>query len=321
MLTASQLGVVIAYVAMVVSNVLSTATKLFNGTDNAQIARENPTYLSPDGYILDLGLHLPLETFFVIYQALPRYANVSALGGKTRQWLTAAFLLNAVWLPIFSYHRWWLSFIVIVGYLSALYKTYEALGVHYGVADATTPVSLKVFAFTGISLNFAWVVVATLLNFTIVSRNSGIIVTKIASGNITADTSGAVAPFFKEALVGGNVDWAIAMGCVAAAISCYRAVRYADVPYSFVTSWALGGIYRMQTYANDSNFPAQGKSHDLATWALALSLVAATLGCWVWSEPSINMQAVEISKNSKDVVEPDNSLMRRLSAEGNPARV
>merc|ERR1711871_991730 len=135
--------------------------------------------------------------------------------------------------------------------------TYQALGVHYGAApDGTAPVSLKVFAFTGISLNFAWVVVATLLNFTIVSRNSGIIVTKIASGNITADTSGAVAPFFKEALVGGNVDWAIAMGCVAAAISCYRAVRYADVPYSFVTSWALGGIYRMQTYTNDSNFPA-----------------------------------------------------------------
>ena len=42
-------GVLVAYAVMVLSNYLSTATKLFNNTDNAQISRENPTTLSPDG--------------------------------------------------------------------------------------------------------------------------------------------------------------------------------------------------------------------------------------------------------------------------------
>lgn len=317
LISAPQLGVIVAYALMVVSNVLSTATKVFNGTDNAQIARENPTYLSPDGATFSIwGFIYLFETFFVIYQALPRFGAAAIFAdGKTRQWLTAAFLLNAIWLPIFSYHRWWLSLIVIVGYLYALHKTYAALGVQYGTTAA--PTSVKIFAFTGISLNFAWVVVATLLNFTIVSRNSGIIVTSITTGNITASTAGAVGPLFKYSMIGGNVDWAIAMGCVAAAIACYRALRFADVPYCFVTSWALAGIYRMQKFSSDENFPADGKSVDLATWALMLSLIVAAFGI-----VGLGKAIYEgYTSKTKNVAGTDNSLTRSLSTEGNPARV
>jgi len=320
MISGPQLGVIVAYTLMVVSNVLSTATKVFNNTDNAQIARENPTYLSPDGATFSVwGFIYLFETFFVVYQALPRFGAAGIFADcKVRQWLTAAFLLNAIWLPVFSYHRWWLSLIIIVGYLFALHKTYQALGVHYGddALTASTPTSVKVFAFTGISLNFAWVVVATLLNFTIVSRNSGIIVTSITTGNITASTAGAVGPLFKDALIGGNVDWAIAMGCVAAAIACYRAVCFADVPYSFVTSWALAGIYRMQMFADDGNFPAEGKSHDLATWALTLSLIVAFFGIIALGKAIYQIFTTKTKDGGTE-----NSLTRRLSADGNPARV
>ena len=317
MITAPQAAVVVAYAVMVVSNVLSTATKIFNGTDNAQIARQNPTYLSPDGATFSVwGFIYLFETFFVIYQCLPRFADARALGGKTRHWLSAAFLLNAMWLPIFSYHRWWLSFVVIVGYLFALHKTYEALGVHYGSdKEDSTPMSVKVCAFTGISLNFAWVVVATLLNFTIVARNSSIITTSISTGNITASTAGAIAPHFKEAVIGGNVDWAVAMGCVAAAIACYRAVRFADVPYAFVTSWALAGIYRMQAHANDENFPAMGKSHDLATWAIILSLTVGAFGLVGVG------RVVHASCKTPGAKTSHNSLTHALSQERNTARV
>jgi len=321
MITAPQVVVIAAYVLMVISNVLSTGTKIFNNTDNAQIARENPTYLSPDGATFSIwGFIYLFETFLVIYQALPRYSKTPVFAdGKVRQWLSAAFLLNAIWLPIFSYHRWWLSFIVIVGYLFALHKTYGALCVQYGSTSETSAhtTSVKVFAFTGISLNFAWVVVATLLNFTIVSRNSGIIVTNIVTGNITSTTAGSVGPLFEEAVIGGNVDWALAMGCVAAMISCYRAVRFADVPYSFVTSWALAGIYRMQMYATDANFPVEGKDHDLATWALVLSLIVAAFGFFGLGKAIYEGCTTKV----KDEVGTDNSLTRRLSSEGNLARV
>jgi hypothetical protein len=323
MITAPQAGVLVAYVLMVISNALSTATTVFNGTDNAQISRENPTYLSPDGATFSIwGFIYLFETFFVIYQALPRFADAAIFAdGKTRQWLATAFLVNAIWLPIFSYHRWWLSLIVIVGYLFALHKTYQALGVQYATSAAAakaTPTSVKVFAFTGISLNFAWVVVATLLNFTIVARNSGIIVTAVTTGNITATTAGTVGPLFQEAVIGGNVDWALAMGCVAAAIACYRAVLFADIPYSFVTSWALAGIYRMQMFADDKNFPVEGKSHDLATWALMLSLIVAAFGLFALGKAVYTgCKRTE----AKEAVDTGNSLTRRLSSEGNPARV
>ena len=45
----TKIGVLLAFLLMVFSNYLSTATKVFNNTDNAQISQENPTTLSPDG--------------------------------------------------------------------------------------------------------------------------------------------------------------------------------------------------------------------------------------------------------------------------------
>lgn len=314
MLSLSQSGVIAAYVLMIVMNALSTATTVFNNTDNGKISRENPTYLSPDGATFSIwGFIYLFETCFVIYQALPKYANAQGLGGETRMWLIAAFLVNSMWLPVFAYHLWWLSLVVILCYLGALAKTYESLGVEYGgKATAAT----KIFAFTGISLNFGWVVVASLLNFTIVSRNSGIIVTRIVQGNITKDTAGSVAPLFNQAIIGGNVDWAIAAGVCAAGIACYRAIRYSDIPYCFVTAWALGGIYRMQTYAGDRFFPEEGKSHDLATWALTLSLIVGVFGLFALAQAifkSLNAQQMG-DRNDDQEVEAGNSLTRSLSS-------
>ena len=299
---------------MIVMNALSSATTIFNNTDNGKISRENPTYLSPDGTTFSIwGLIYLFETCFVVYQALPKYANASELGGETRMWLITAFLVNSMWLPVFAYHLWWLSLLVILGYLGALAKTYESLDVRYGgEASAAT----KIFAFTGISLNFGWVVVASLLNFTIVSRNSGIIVTSIVNGNITKDTAGSVGPLFKEAVIGGNVDWAIAAGVCAAGIACFRAIRYSDIPYSFVTAWALGGIYRMQTYADDSFFPEEGKSHNLATWALTLSLIVGVFGLFALFQAifkSWNVEKIGDGVNDQGV-EAGHSLTRSLSS-------
>merc|ERR1712166_627389 len=192
----------------------------------------------------------------------------------TRHWLIAAFLFNAIWLPIFSFHRWWLALAVIVGYLLALYQTSVAMAINYG--DRKVPAHSQVCAMAGISLNMAWVVVATLLNFTIVSRNSNIITTVVTT-NITNTTSGAVFPF-EVATIGGNVDWAILCIVLASSIAMYRAWKYADVAYCFVTAWALGGIYRMQTFATDANYPLAGKSTDLASWALTFSLIVGAVG-------------------------------------------
>lgn len=181
---------------------------------------------------------------------------------KGRKWVILAFLLNAVWLPVFSFFRWWLALAIIAGYLYALYKSHEQLEINYG---SSADWHLKVFAFTGISLNFAWVVVATLLNVTVVARNSRIIYTPITAGVINA-TSGFDASA-GVAIIGGNVDWAVLCIVVASVFGIYRSVVNMDVPYTFVTAWELGGIYRMQTVASDARFPVAGMSQDLSRWA------------------------------------------------------
>ncbi len=51
---------------MIASNALSTASTVFNGTDNARISRENPTYLSPDGATFSIwGFIYLFETFTI----------------------------------------------------------------------------------------------------------------------------------------------------------------------------------------------------------------------------------------------------------------
>ena len=308
----ARISVVAAFGLMVVSNFLSTATKLLNNTDNAQISRENPTYLSPDGATFSIwGLIYLFEAILVVYQAFPS-SNAQVLGGSTRQWIVAAFIANAVWLPIFSYHRWFLSFAVIVGYLYSLYKTNLSMKINYGDNTNNVSAAVQTMAMVGISLNMAWVVVATLLNFTIVSRNSGIIITVVQEG-VTNTTAGTVTPF-TSAVVGGDVDWAILCIVIASLLAMYRAWTYADVPYSFVTAWALGGIYRMQTYASDENFPKYAKSTDLANWAITFSLLVGVGGLVALSKAVYRGCTTESVSGGM----VDAGLTRRLSGNNKP---
>lgn len=267
---AEQLVLGLSFLAMVASNVLSTATEAYNGTSNKVISDANPTYLTPDGMTFSVwGFIYAAEAALVVYQALPRHRHHPALV-PARRWVAVAFLLNAVWLPVFQWHRWFLALAVIVGYLYALHRSYGALRVDYGGCETW---QFKAAVFTGISFNFAWVVVATLLNFTVVARNSGVITTPVFAPSIVANTSGFVAP--GEAVVGGDVDWAVLCVCLASAIAVYRAIMTADVAYAFVTTWALAGIMRMQSVAQDTRFPAAALSPTMVSWAIAGMVVVA----------------------------------------------
>jgi hypothetical protein len=266
--------VILAFCLMVLSNVLSTATKVFNNTDNKEISDANPTYLSPDGTTFSIwGFIYLFEATLIIYQVIPKFKSAPGLNEESRKFIISAFLFNAIWLPVFQFYYWWLSLAIIVIYLASLWKAYDALGIHY--AGKAAPWHTKVFAHVGISLNLAWVCVATLLNITVVSRNSGIITTTIR--NVANTTSGALPDGSSSfnSVIGGNPDWAVLCICIACALAVYRSFRTVDIPYAFVTCWALGGIYRMQTTDNDSAFPVAGHSDLISRWAIGGIIVVA----------------------------------------------
>lgn len=217
--------VIITYVVMIVANVISSTSNLFNHTNNTHISNENPTTLTPDGITFSVWGPIYLFEFaLVIYQS---WSNTTFFNQQQRLWIALSFILNAAWLPVFAYEYWWLSLFIICGYWSTLTKAYQTLNIDYANQNN---IKDKCCAYTGISLNLAWVTVATLLNITIVFRNSKIVFTE--SNNT---------------IIGGNPDWAVACIVAAFAIATYRIVFTADIIYAGATAWALFGIYRKQT--------------------------------------------------------------------------
>lgn len=236
--------VVIAFVVMSISNIISTTSNLYNHTNNTKISKENPTALTPDGITFAIwGPIYLFELGTVVFQC---WKKGSLIKESTREWLAGAFTLNAVWLPLFAYEYWWLSLLVITAYAWTLVELYSwDLHIDYGNDKHWKD---KLWGYTGVSLNLAWVTVATLLNITIVFRNSRIVYTHSGTS-----------------IVGGNPDWAIACIVAASAIALYKLVHSADIPYGLATAWALFGIYRNQ----------EEEQHQ---WALvfAITLLAST---------------------------------------------
>lgn len=215
-----------AFVLMTASNIVSTTSTIYNNTNNTQISNENPTTLTPDGITFAIwGLIYLLEACTSVFQCWA--PDNTVFNDSSRRWLAMAFVLNAVWLPVFAYEYWWLSLLIISGYLVALVELYS-WHMHIDYADEN-PWHVKLFAYGGISVNLAWVTVATLLNITIVCRNSGIMM-------VTTH----------DEIVGGNPDWAVAAIVLAAVVAANRVVHNADILYGMATAWALFGIHRHQ---------------------------------------------------------------------------
>ena len=108
----------------------------------------------------------------------------------------------------------------IIAYGGALRQAYVHMRVDY---NGPARITDKIFGFAAVSMNLAWVAIATLLN--IVTTYDG------------------------KTLVGGNPDWAIACIVLATTVAFYHLLEHGDFVYAMTTAWALFGIYRMQTHA------------------------------------------------------------------------
>lgn len=249
------------FVVMIISNFLATR-KFFGGRDNKEISDEHPTILTPDGKTFAIwGLIYTMLMVTVIAQLFP---SGSAEGTLLREsswakldvrWsLIAAFLCNALWLPVFNNEWFKTAFIIIVFYLVFLLSAY--LNMVDGVPTNSFHYALLE---VGVSMNTSWIVIACLLNFLSCAGDLG----------------------WKKNGVAGNEYVAIAIIIILTLLAAQRSIDGLDFAWAFVTCWALRGVYRMQTEPNELRYPSVAMNlwvASAANWGSIAAGVSVVIG-------------------------------------------
>jgi len=156
---------VLAFTVQLVANGLAGAGGPGFPRDNAELSAINPTYITPDGLTFAIwGLIYLFEILSLIEMSCGRGGfNVHRRDAALSS-LSLAFLLNAAWLLAFAQEAYLISLVIMICYLFALLATYLELDMVHDT-DIFLPVS--------VSMNLAWVCVATCLNFLITSARMG----------------------------------------------------------------------------------------------------------------------------------------------------
>jgi len=256
------IAVIVSFVVMVLSNFLAMK-KFFGGKDNKEISDEHPTFVSPDGKTFAIwGFIYMFETVVVVAQATP-WKRADELFGQpcpltgldVRERLVLAFLINAVWLPVFNNERFWSALIIMLAYLGFLLSIYHSVNV-----ATTDGIAERLCLVVGITMNTSWIVVATMVN---------------------SFLCGALVGWKDDSGVGGSVPAAIVVVVLVAALGAGLAVWLCDLSWAFVAAWALRGIYRMQTVPDKVRFPLGSMSNTLgsaALWSSNVVILAMVVG-------------------------------------------
>jgi hypothetical protein len=151
---------------------------------------------------------------FGIYQILPAQRENQILR-KCQYFLVGASLIQIVWIFLFQYQLFTLSVLAMLGILGCLICLYLNLGISYERVSKKE----KWFVYYPISIYFAWISVATIVNVA------------CALDNLGWDGSGQVAIF-----------WTIIMLIVGTVIAAIINIQKQDVAYTLVFIWALTAI-------------------------------------------------------------------------------
>jgi len=251
--------VCVSFVIMAASNYLAQK-KYFGGKDNKELSDTHPTYVSPDGPTFAIWAFIYLfELVLVIVQFVGWSPDAKAscdtifarqcpfTGLDVRQRLVFAFLVNAVWLPVFNNE----AFFSACGIMAVYFGLLVSITLDLNAATANLPLARAVFG-TGISMNASWILVALCVSIFFCGGELG---WKDANG------------------VAGSVFAATTVCILVCVFGCLRALLECEIAWAFVAAWALRGIYRMQTIENAERFPPTALSQSLASCALWTSRV------------------------------------------------
>lgn len=218
-------GLLVAYVFMFLINGLSQAKGPGFAKSNAELSDLSPTYLTPDGKTFGIWPIIYVLEAVGTFQdvQIPSNAIYTRIDEKRHCCLAAAFASNALWLFLFTNELYGLSCVVITFYLVAMWKTYSLM-----FQPGQRPISFALRA--GVSVNMAWLCVATCINVLIATARSS---AGAMAGEALTEPAGSQlgASFVAVALTG-----------LAGAIIFVKG----DAAFSSAVAWALFGVQREQ---------------------------------------------------------------------------
>ncbi len=203
-------GNIVAFLSVVVMNVLSNALPINNQTMPV-ISAKYPSLFTPAGFTFSIwGIIYLALLVFVVYQALPSQRQNQSIAGISRLFQINC-IANAVWVVVWHYDLLAASVLVMFAILATLILIYRKL-----VGDSLI---LRI----PFSLYTAWISLATIANISALQISSG------------WDDIGMSA-----------VHWTLVKLALAGAIGASVILKARDIPFILVVAWAAYGISVMQ---------------------------------------------------------------------------
>lgn len=201
------IGYFLAFIVMIIMNY----TVGMSGSDVGDAANNNEAIIQPAGFAFSIwGLIYILLFIWMIYLYFSK-KDKSPITARLKFWPILNFLLNGVWIFVFT-QEWVLASVIVIAALL------------YTLAEIFTSISETNdhwFDRLPFSIYFAWVTVATIVNiFTL-----------------------AIASDVDTILGMGELTWTIIILIVAAVIGIAIGLIFKDALYPLVFIWPFIGIY------------------------------------------------------------------------------
>jgi len=160
---------VVLFVLMVLVNGLAGSTTLLGGKNTARISDNNPTLITPAGYVFSIwGVIYLLLGIFVVFQAL-QSGKAKDYQKRIDSLFALSSLLNITWLFLWQYE--FLSLSVVLMFLLLL--TLIAIYLRLGIGKSQVSLREKLAVHTPFSVYLGWITIASIANVavTLVSAN------------------------------------------------------------------------------------------------------------------------------------------------------
>ena len=209
---------VVAFLATVAINVIANALPL-NGKTTAELSDVYPNLFVPAGYVFAIwGVIYLLLLGFTVYQASVKRRSADFLG-RIGYYFALSAVANISWLFLWHYEQVLLSVVPMFVLLGSLIMTYLRLDIGRWERNLED----RLLVSLPFSIYLGWITVAPIANVTAA-------LVKLNWGGFGLS----------------EAAWTVLMIGVAVLLTGVVIYTRADIGYSLVIAWALGGIYAKQ---------------------------------------------------------------------------